>query len=614
MNDFVSSFNARYSSPEQIAANFVPPDRLRDIASFSNLILVGPRGIGKTTVLKILTASGLYHLNKRMRLEALQVKYIPVYIPAEKMWKGNAEAISNAGFPSELQDRILDGLFVNHCLYHLVTSVQDCARIGKNFPPGSAPPWALQITPEQEENIARLASDLWELEKIQTSFIGLKLSLIKRINRFCTVVNSLKKSSEESSISDIPALNVLKMLQGFFDIAEELFGELRWSINFDEMEIAPERLIHELFENLRSFDQRAVLKFSLFPYVEFYKWLDAPNVVSDSPGPANDFVSINLANRFTHSDTSFSRALVDSICRSRNVPVKEFRDYLNSSIAIFTGTRLFEYDGFRRGHSGIFDRIKNDRSDPSFIAYVNSKGIEKSSDIDKLSENDRAAFVRKPFPIAELRMYYLKEKPSVEDGVMRRSIKGYGYYHGFEQILTLTEGNPRAIYFYVNELLDSYLAGEKAGTAQNSAIGRNVNRFRAFVATQAVPHNSTQGMLRNTLNVVDRLGADISNFLFDTKFRPEPPLSFKFKDLDQTTKEIIGIAINAGAIVPEQPSEDKHLIFDLIGYRLRVSHRLSPYYPLPTITGKSKTLRRIPSAKNEIDAQPDLLTYRFIDD
>jgi len=614
MSEFLSSFNARNSSPEQIAATFVPPDRLRDIASFSNLVLVGPRGIGKTTVLKVLTASGLHHLQKRANSPELPIDYLPVYIPAEKMWKGNSEAIAKAGFSDELQNRVLDGLFVNHCLYHLVASIQDCARIGKEYPAGENPRWALQVKAEQEEQISRLASDLWEIEKIQTSFIGLKLSLIKRTNKFCTAVNSLQSVGETTELSDVPKLNILKMLQGFFDIIEEVLGVSRWSINFDEMEIAPHRLVHELFENLRSFDQRAVLKFSLFPYVEFYNWLHGPNVVSDSPGPGNDFISINLANRFTHSDTSFSNALVDGICASRQISKEEFRDYLNSSSAIPSGTRLFEESGLHRGHPGILEQIIKDRSDPSFLAYVNGKGIQEPSDIEHLTENKRAAFVRKPFPIAELRMYYLKEKPSVEDGVMRRSIKGYGYYHGFDQILTLTEGNPRAIHFYVNELIDSFTSRQASSSAQNAAIGRNVNRFRAFIATQAVPHTSAQGMLRNTLNVVDRLGADISNFLFDRKFRPEPPLSFQFKDLDQTTKEIIGIAINAGAIVPEQPSDDKHLIFDLIGYRMRVSHRLSPYYPLPTITGKSKLLRRIPSSKNEIDAQPDLLSYRFDDD
>lgn len=613
MSDFLSSFNARYSSPEEIAATFVPPDRLRDIASFSNLILVGPRGIGKTTVLKVLTASGLYYLHKREDFSELSVNYLPVYIPAEKMWKGNSEAIARAGFSEEVQNRILDGLFVNHCLYHLVASVQDCVKIGTHYLGGQNPPWALQMQAEQEEKISRLASDLWELEKIQTSFIGLKLSLIKRTNKFCTAVNSLSSNDNTADLSDTPTLNILKMLQGFFDIVEEVLGVSRWSINFDEMEIAPHRLVHELFENLRSFDQRAVLKFSLFPYVEFYNWLHGPDVVSDSPGPSNDFISINLANRFTHSDTSFSNALVDGICKSRKIDKNDFCDYLNGSSAIPSGTRIFDKSGLHRNHPGILKKIIDDRSDPSFLSYVKDKGIATPDDMESLKENKRAAFVRKPFPIAELRMYYLKEKPSVEDGVMRRSIKGFGYYHGFDQILTLTEGNPRAIHFYINELIDAFLSGQASSTAQNAAIGRNVNRFRAFVATQAVPHTSAQGMLRNTLNVVDRLGADISNYLFDNKFRPEPPLSFKFKDLDQTTKEIVGIAINAGAIVPEQPSDDKHLIFDLIGYRLRVSHRLSPYYPLPTITGQSKPLRRIPSSKNEIDTQPDLLSYRFDD-
>jgi hypothetical protein len=614
MSDFVSSFNARYSTPEQIAATFVPPDQLRTIATFANLILVGPRGIGKTTILKVLTSSGLFHLSKRMDISDLKIDYLPVYIPAEKMWKGNAEAIANAGFSPEKQDEILDGLFVNHCLYHLVASVREAARIGEMFSGDDCPPWALKLSAAQEEAIARMASDLWSLEKIQTSFVGLKISLIKRTNDFCTAVNSVEMSPSNKSLADQPRLNILKMLQGFFDIVEDVYQSLRWSINFDEMEIAPDRLVRELFENLRSFDQRAVLKLSMFPYVEFYRWMKNPAPDSESPGPGNDFVSVNLANRFTHSTTDFSRDLVLSICKARKVDFEDFRNFLNSSSAIIPGTRLFKETGLRRNHAAILERVIADRSDPSFLSYLKEKGVQGSDDIGNLPESKRASFIRKTFPIAELRMYYLREKPTVEDGVMRRSIKGYGYYHGFEQVLTLTEGNPRAVQFYVSELIDAFAAGERASTAQNAAIGRNVNRFRAFVATQAVPHTTAQRSLHNTLNVVDRLGADLANFLFSSDFKPEPPLSFYFKDLDSTTREIIGIAINTGAIVPDQPTEAKDLIFDLLGYRLRVSYRLAPYYPLPTITGQSKPLRRIPSAKNEVDEQPDLLTYRFEND
>ena len=611
MSNFSSSFNARYSTPEQIAERFVAPPRFNEIAKFSNMILVGPRGIGKTTILKILTASGLYHLSKKINTASLNVDYVPIYIPAEKMWKGNYEAIQSANYPQPLCDKILHGLFVNHCLYYLIASTQDCYRVAELSPGHCENPWCFALPKETEETICRHLSEVWDLDRIQTSFIGIKLSLTKRTNRYCSAVNALSHDDASRQLEDLNYLDILQMFRGFFDVMQEFLGIDRWSLNFDEMEIAPPTLIRTLFENLRSFDQRAALKFSLFPYVEFHSMLSGQGIRSDSPGSSNDFISINLAPHFTQSPNAFALSLIDGICKERDVELTQVRDYLNDSSAIHQSTRVFSDDGFNRDFKGMLGNALEKQSDPSFVKFLSKRGISRPEDIDNLVENKRAALVRKTFPIAEIRQYYLRDKPSVDNGVLRRSIKGYGYYHGFDQINSLTEHNPRAIYFYFSELIDQMNAGVSSSTAQNRTIRQNVDRFRAFVATQAIPHHTSVSKLRNTLNVVDRLGTNLSLFLFNDEFRAEPPLSFVFKDLDETTKSIIGIAINTGAIVPEQPTDDTHLIFELIDYRLRVSHRLAPFYPLPMITSKPKTYKRIPSDKGDIATQPDLLSYRF---
>ncbi|MGH1464124.1 MAG: hypothetical protein ACRBBQ_02070 [Cognatishimia sp.] len=614
MSKFSSNFNARYSTPEQIAEHFVAPPRFNEIAKFSNMILVGPRGIGKTTILKVLTASGLFHLSKKFDTTTLDVDYVPIYIPAEKMWKGNYEAIQAANFSQPLCDKILHGLFVNHCLYYLVSSIQDCISVAKLAPEHCSEAWCFDVSKEVEATICRLLSEVWDLDRIQTSFIGIKLSLTKRTNLYCSAVNALSQDDAARQLEGLSHLDILQMFRAFFDVMHEFVGADRWSLNFDEMEIAPPALIRTLFENLRSFDQRAALKFSLFPYVEFHSLLSGHGIRSDSPGSSNDFVSINLAPNFTQSHNSFSVSLIEGICEERGFTLAEIREYLNNSTAIHQNTRVFLKDSFNRDFKGMLANSIERKSDPSFMEFLSKRGINAPADIDQLSETKRAALIRKTFPIAEIRQYYLKDRPSVENGVLRRSIKGYGYYHGFDQISSLTEQNPRAIYFYFSELISQMKSGVASSTAQNKTIRQNVDRFRAFVATQAIPHHTNNGKLRNTLNVVDRIGTNLSLFLFNEIFRAEPPLSFIFKDLDETTKSIIGIAINTGAIVPEQPTDDTHLIFDLVGYRLRVSHRLAPFYPLPMITSKPKTFSRIPSDKGRVDQQPDLLSYRFEDE
>jgi|ACQI01.1.fsa_nt_gi predicted AAA+ superfamily ATPase len=95
MSETPAAFNARNSDPKQIAQSFVKPDDFEKILEFQSKVLVGPRGIGKTTILKLLTPSGLYELQKRSDFKHLNLDHVPLYIPADTLWKGEASAFEN---------------------------------------------------------------------------------------------------------------------------------------------------------------------------------------------------------------------------------------------------------------------------------------------------------------------------------------------------------------------------------------------------------------------------------------------------------------------------------------------------------------------------------------
>jgi predicted AAA+ superfamily ATPase len=54
-----STYNARMLSPEEIARTFVINDAYRKLLRVEHSILRGPRGTGKTTLLKMLTPRAL---------------------------------------------------------------------------------------------------------------------------------------------------------------------------------------------------------------------------------------------------------------------------------------------------------------------------------------------------------------------------------------------------------------------------------------------------------------------------------------------------------------------------------------------------------------------------
>ena len=127
MSSEIIPYNARHTAPRQIAESFIIPRNFFQIARNENTLLVGPRGSGKTTILKALTPPGLYHLHQRSdligKLDDLSVQYLPIYIPAETSWKGDAQAIRQAISDSGARDAILNGLFVDHALHWLVLTI-----------------------------------------------------------------------------------------------------------------------------------------------------------------------------------------------------------------------------------------------------------------------------------------------------------------------------------------------------------------------------------------------------------------------------------------------------------------------------------------------------------
>jgi hypothetical protein len=618
MQPISSPFNARNASPKEIANSFVVPEYFEQAARFQNLVLVGPRGIGKTTLMKVLTSTGLLHLHQRPELKeflsTLDFSYIPVYIPAESIWKGTAQLISEDGLGEEERDLLLNGLFVDHCLHQLICSLEDASRGGSPDLSTLSTPWSIEMSPAQEAEISVSCSELWQLERPKHSLLGLKLGLIQRANGFRSVISSLtarQSLTKTYGPAKVARLDLLLMLKGFFDIIDTVIGPKRWAVSFDEMEIAPKRVLQQLYENLRSFDQRAVLKFSLFPFMDFYQAEERLAAMGTGPVDGQDYHSIVLTSRFANADYSFARRIFQQECVERGVDFGAFTAYLNKSTAVHRGSREAKSTGFERRFDKIF--ASSVRSgDRKFVDFMKANDLGTEEAINDLrGENKRAQLLRKIAPIAEIRSYYfsrdLKQLDS-EQRFRRSSAKGYGYYHGFDQLLALSESNPRAIKYFMNELIPAFVSGEISSVAQNRIIPRNVDRFRALIAAHTYSSGVRSSSSLATLFVIDTLGNFLAENLLSEEFQPQPPLSFSIKSLAPDIRDAIILGINSGGLIADQRGDGRQLLFDLEDCRIRISHRLAPYFKLPTITGQSRMLSHLP-AVDDSRRQPDLLNW-----
>ena len=611
-----SAFNARNITAKEIARHFVVPVDFERISSFINMVLVGPRGIGKTTILKTLTPSGLYHLAQRDDLKSelsdVLIDYLPIYIPAETIWKGNAQFIKGTLNNRALSKIIQNGLFVDHCLHEVVSSIQDALKVGKHYSCENVPAWALKMTNQQEEIVCRLCSDLWCLEKIQTSFVGLKIALLKRSNVYRSAVNSFDPVRSENLVRNMEQLDVLVMLKGFFDIMEDTTGADKWSVHFDEMEIAPKHVLRFLYENLRSFDQRVVLKFSLFPYMDFLEFdTDVNNEYENSPVPGQDYHTVTLGMRFANQKFDFPRKILEAECVKYGICINQLKEYLNSSSQIMGGSRIFKATQTERDFRVIYEQASRN-GDYSFLEYMKKRGIRNASDIKELEgEAKRAQFVRKVAPIVEIRNYFFSNR----DGTFsRRSSKGFGYYHGYDKLFLLTENNPRTLQYYVNDILLSFRNKETSSTAQNNAIRKNVDRYRALIAAQTYSNKGEQTRHISTLKLVDQIGYNLQEELYSPEFKPEPVLSYDLRRVPKEMHHPIITAIHCGALVVEQHEDTGQLTSKLEQCRIRTSHRLAPFYKLPAITGKAKIISDPFKERHHLAFQPDLLSWNLVDE
>jgi hypothetical protein len=426
----------------------------------------------------------------------------------------------------------------------------------------------------------------------------LRLALLRRQNIYSSLINSLNEPTD-ADFQTLEGRNLFLSLRAFFDIIENFCGSKKWSIHFDEMEIAPKNILNAVYQSMRSFDRRAVVKFSLFPYIDF---ISKEEDGRTGPREGHDFETLILSGRFKNESYSFSDEIVAAICMRRGVSHVAFRKFVNSA-ADRNSLDVSSSDKTRRRYVNIFSSLRD--KDESFKKYLSEKNISLIK-IPEYSESDSMPHIRKLAGIAEFRNSFLRSFKNAKSH--RTSRKSHRHYSNYSQILKLTEQNPRALSFYVEDIIKGMKSTGSSERILNEIINKNVDRFRALVATQIVPYDpANNGAFAHALDVVDNLGQEISAECLDRPFQPEPSLAFKIsKNMDEYSLQILGIAANSGAIILESALQ-QGLHLNISKMRFRISYQLAPWYPVPTQLGNSKVISRL-TFKRVVD-QPSLFGW-----
>lgn len=588
------AFNARSMSVKQVVDSFVVHDAFARLRRPVNTLLSGPRGSGKTTLMKMLQPMALELWTADVaQATSDQIEYSGVFIPTDRTWKRQLEP-KTAGTNPFLPELgiVANAAFSMHVLRELIIAMQ--YRMAPPAEHKVKRTRAFVDSPSQSRLVQSLAR-VARIKEFEPSFDGLIDAITIRLADLRSLQNALR-DGRAFPIPEWIQIDCLAAAQASIDIFNRAAGEPshQWALLFDEMELAPTAIVTSLLDAMRGLPENLLLKLSLSPVQPELAVLHLP--YSAVHGQDFELIQLNYARQA--DSLKFGRDMLISEIRRRKLPF--------DSIPATVGHSLFssgdegsggqdreELFGRRRSpyarNSSLWKRYNSlAQSDDSFKVYLERNEINLTG-LDGLSPMMRAAKLRKVRNLVVVRQFYRGSENR------RRSRKSYELYTGADTILAFCDGNARLLTALIGQLLShtkSPSSGRQAisAPAQSQAIDSIIRRFFALVySAEAVTISS--GGFATLADLVHRIGESLSYGVVEADFNDNVPLTFTVdKRVNPAVIRLLHLGINVGAFVHIPRRPDYRVPLDLDGEQFRLTYVLAPYFGLPVRLGRSVSL------------------------
>jgi hypothetical protein len=565
---FFGSHNARSARTAELVETFVPGYPWHELIKPRNHLLIGPRGAGKTHLLRMLAPKALARWEHAEADSARStVDYAGVLILSDRHWHAQLNALT-AGLDPEL------GYRIETCALTIavVKALVECAnqRLEGYLQP-------LTLDSENTSQLWRSIASVLGLPPAG-SLRMLADHVSREAKALHRTVTLLKETDDRAALHDLAFYGVDPHLaaEAFVERINDFSGEneRRWALLFDEVELASLHLRRYIEQLLRGASQHLLIKVSLSPYTDSGTMINTP--LGGMAG--HDFVPISLTYPDKNSAYAFTIELMQRRLAKLGIS-RSVEDLLGPS-------DLDESEGSEYGGVDTYKALAE--RDGSFRAYLQDKGIDLDN-LDSLPAERRAAWLRKPRGAISIREAY-----GFKRGGGRRSRQRPTPFTGATGICAVLEGNARWILGLTERLVeDEQGTGRIPRTVQAETIDRAAESYHQFLAMLPHPGPEPEAEI-HPVALADAIGSYFSLYAVERPFRTEPPTTFRVPaTVNDEIQAALQTLLHAGALVHIPDSENQVAVGSPAKLRFRLAYLLAPTHPFPLRVSKEVSLDRI---------------------
>ncbi|MCX2575707.1 ORC-CDC6 family AAA ATPase [Pedobacter sandarakinus] len=568
IDNFYNTYNARHLKPSEVAESFIFSSSFEKLIQNDHSIILGARGCGKTTLMKMLTLPALYNWQHEKAAEIRSgLPFYAIYISTDIYWD-----VKNQTYSSELESF---GNFSEKISLFSVTSnvFTSLCETFKNI-------LEIDIQCYDENKELELCKHLikaWKLNATVPKLEYIKEALNERVDYVNQLIQNVifnYKKGQDIPSPDFFNLSFETSLEYIIPIFERIYSlqnKRQWALCFDELEFAPIWLQEKLFRSLRSRTQYILYKLSSSPILPLDLEKTLRHEYSATTG--NDVTMIKMWG--SSEADNFSKKIIESYLL-RKLNIDDAKQYFGSN-----ETYNKQANSYSEGSKFYNEMLELVNKDEAFKTFLEERKIDINRPIPV--DNQKDILFRKIKPVVVYRNYYLSDNRKLDAlkfKVSRRSRKTGELYSGIEVLTKICDGNPRWLIAIITSILSKSLNRGISEKLQYDEIISAAKRFQNVIAN--IPTGASISI--PLTEIIERIGTFFKMQILGPVFNLDPKGTFTVDESEhEISDEIITLlekGISQGALILVD-SDNQSFDFEIRGKRLKLSYLFAPLYDLP---------------------------------